>query len=181
VDIILPAGYPCGVRVTGGDQELGVVRLADSYVELPLAAYEVWGSYFGPDHQAPDGSSPGTDLPHVSELAADDLLVRSTGRLDTDRHLLEKYRLQPVVFGLGSTRKGDSHLAVGTLTTGPTVHVDSVTYALLMRSFLAPSMWELCARSAAAFDTQPDDLARYVLAALGPLLSTASAFLDLAL
>jgi hypothetical protein len=178
---LVPVGFPGGPY--NDSPRKGLVRIANDYFTLSLREYAMWilclraaprGEVLA--EAAKQGLEEAAAV--LAELEAQQLVVSLTGDVHSDRAVMESLRLQLVVVGLGSEAAAPALFRLGSLAQGPTVEVDPLLYALAVRSFMASSMWALCRDAAHELETESEQLASRLLAAIPALLTSSSAFLD---
>ncbi|MBB4906414.1 hypothetical protein [Actinophytocola algeriensis] len=194
-ELVFPVGHYVGERHPEGVQ---VVRVGVEHRPLTADEFGVWVLA----HGAPEDGAVWTtdDLlrlaeeteladagRHVEELTAKGLLalVPAEGGPEAVA-FVEKYRLAPLLVGLGNTEDDPDDYALGfPLLDEPVAVVPVGSYELWQWGHVAPSMWHTCeVRAKVAADlNEPsgsEEVLAGLLADLRPLLVNSCAYLDLA-
>ncbi len=187
---VFPIGHYTGERHPDG---VHVVRVGLEHRTLTADEFGVWVLTHGADaattwteadvtalaSQA-ELPSPGAVIDRLAEMG---LLARVTP--ETQVAFAERYRLEPLLVGLGNSPELPETYAVGFPGQPPVAMLDGGSYELWQWSALAPSLWHTCevrAKVGAGMGdpTPAADLVGDLLDDLRPLLANSCAYLDTA-
>jgi hypothetical protein len=98
-----------------------------------------------------------------------------------EQEFAARYRLMPLLVGLGNTEESPDIYAIG-LPGTPAAQVNAGSYELWQWSALAPTLWHTCEVRAKVTEdpVSAAELVADVLAEARPLLANSCAYLDLA-
>jgi hypothetical protein len=121
------------------------------------------------------------ELPAAAEALDRLKSVGVVAAVTDEQEFASRYRLMPLLVGLGNTEEHPDTYAIG-LPGAPVAQVNAGSYELWQWSALAPTLWHTCEVRAKVTEdpVSAAELVADVLAETRPLLANSCAYLDLA-
>lgn len=176
---VFPIGHYVGERHPEGTH---LVRVGLAHLTMTPDEFGVWvlAHHDGPTWTVDDLRAVAGNA-GLSAAALDRLVDAGALAVVADqRSFAGRYRLEPLLVGLGNTREHPETYAVGLPGLPPVAMVDEDSYELWQWAALAPSLWHTCETRAKVSDdaVRAEELVGGVLAGIRPLLANSCAYLD---
>jgi hypothetical protein len=178
---IFPIGHYMGERHPEG---LHYVRVGLEHQTMTADEFGVWVLAHGENPLWTDEDvlslADKAELPGASEALARLRSVGAVVSVTDEQEFAERYRLVPLLVGLGNTEENPDIYAIG-LPGTPVARVNAGSYELWQWSALAPTLWHTCEVRAKVTEdpVSAAELVSDVLAEARPLLANSCAYLDL--
>lgn len=179
---VFPIGHYIGERQPEG---LHYVRVGMEHQTMTPDEFGVWVLAHGERPVWTDEDvlalADKADLPGAVESLARLKSVGAVASADDAQAFAARYRLTPLLIGLGNTEEHPDTYTIG-LPGTPVAQVNAGSYELWQWSALAPTLWHTCEVRAKVTEdpVSAAELVADVLAETRPLLANSCAYLDLA-